>query len=174
ARSPAYSARCPVSVSCFRIPTWTPNQRRTGPRTASSPILITENRARVATHVAFRQRWAHAKAACLVLKMRQRTEKRPILAFARLFAEILFKLVFFVLEIISVGRRLALAGDVRPIAGQAAVELQPLLETLFRIGQGRVGRALGVAHAAVDTFVGIDDKHVLALVEAIHGADFNA
>src|SRR3984957_5182310 len=153
---------------------WTPNQRRTGPRTASSPTLITEIQAGVAVHVAFRQRWAHATVACLVSKMRQRTEKRPILAFARLFAEILFKLVFFVLEIVGVGGSLALAGDVRPVVGQAAVELQPLLQALFRIGQDRVGRALRFTHPAIDAFVGIDDKHVVTLVEAVHGADFNA
>src|SRR5216684_1631682 len=120
---------------------WTPNRRRTGPRTASSPILITEIRSGVAAYVAFRQRWAHAKTACLVSKMRERTEKRPILAVAGVFAEILFKFVFFVLEHVGVGRGLALAGDVRPVAGQAAVELQPLLQTLFRIGQDRVRRA---------------------------------
>src|SRR5258708_7121416 len=153
---------------------WTPNRRRTGLRTASSLTLITEIRAGVATHVAFRQRWAHAEAACLVSKMRERTEKRPILAFAGDFAEILFELVFFVLESVGVSRGLALAGDVRPIAGQATVELQPLLQTLFRIGQDRVGPALRFTHAAVDAFVGIDDKHVIALVEAIHWADFNA
>src|SRR5260370_25399766 len=106
---------------------WTPNRRRTGPRTASSPILITEIRTGVAAHVAFRQRWAHAEAACLVSKMRERTAKRPILAFTRLFAVILFELVFFVLQIVRVGTSLAPAGDVRPIAGKAVVHFQPLL-----------------------------------------------
>src|SRR4029077_16206924 len=174
AHSPVCSIRCLVSVSCFRIPTRTPNQRRTEPRAASSPILITEIWSGVAAYVAFRQRWAHAKAACLVSKMRERTEKRLILAFARFFAEILFEFVFFVLERVGIGGRLALAGDVRPVAGQAAGELQPLLQTLFRIGQDRVGRAFGFTHAAIDAFVWIGEKHVLALVEAIHGANFHA
>src|ERR687898_494259 len=106
--------------------------------------------------------------------MRQRREKRLFLARAGLVREILFKLVFFVLKIIGVGRRLALAGDVRPSGRQAAIELQPLLQALLGVGQDGVGRAFGLADAAVDAFVGIDDQHVLALVEAIHGADFDA
>ncbi len=31
-----------------------------------------------------------------------------------------------------------------------------------------------LADPAVDTFVGMDDEHVLALIEAVHGADFHA
>src|SRR4029453_4925903 len=106
--------------------------------------------------------------------MRQRAEKRLFLARARLVREILFKLVFFVLEIIGVGRRLALAGVVRPRGRRAAIEPQPLLQALLGVGQDGVGRALRLANAAVDAFVGIDNQHVLALVEETHGADFAA
>src|SRR5258708_22572453 len=106
--------------------------------------------------------------------MRKRTEKRLILPRAGLTAEILLELVFFVLEIISVSRRLTLAGDVRPFGRQVATDLEPLLHALLGIRDDRLGWAFGFADAAVDAFVGIDDQHVLALVEAIHGADFNA
>ena len=36
----------------------------------------------------------------------------------------------------------------------------------------RIDRTFWLANPAIDTFVGMDDQHVLALVEAIHGADF--
>ena len=42
------------------------------------------------------------------------------------------------------------------------------------IGHDRLGRALRLADAAVDALVRVDDQHVLALVEAVHGADFDA
>jgi hypothetical protein len=35
-------------------------------------------------------------------------------------------------------------------------------------------RAFGLAHAAIDAFVRMDDQHVLALVEAVHGAHLDA
>src|SRR4029453_1626589 len=35
-------------------------------------------------------------------------------------------------------------------------------------------RAFRLAHAAIDTFVRMDDKHVLTLVKAIDGADLHA
>src|SRR5215470_8300222 len=143
-------------------------------RTAASTDLIPEFSRRVATVVAFRQRSAYANVAWLAQKMLKRTEKRLILPLARVLAEILLVLVFFVLEIIGVGRRLTLAGDVGPVGGHGAVELKPLLQALLGVGQDRVGRAFGLTHAAVDAFVGIDDQHVLALVEAVHGADFDA
>jgi len=37
-----------------------------------------------------------------------------------------------------------------------------------------VDRALRLAHPAIDAFVRVDDEHVLALVEAVHGAHFDA
>ena len=49
--------------------------------------------------------------------------------------------------------------------------LQPGLR---KSGLDYVGGAFGLANAAVDALVGMDDQHVLALVEAVDGADFNA
>src|SRR6266850_199787 len=105
--------------------------------------------------------------------MRQRTENRPILALGGAFAEILFELVLFILESVGIAGGLALAGDVGPPACHRPVELEPLLQTFFGVGQDGVGRAFGFADAAVDAFVRIDDQHVLALVEAVHGADLD-
>ena len=69
-------------------------------------------------------------------------------------------------------------GRLRVMLGQAlrvvAVELQPLLGLGLGVGQDRLDRAFRLAHAAVDALVGVDDQHVLALVEAVHGADLDA
>jgi hypothetical protein len=42
------------------------------------------------------------------------------------------------------------------------------------VGLDRVDRALRLAHPAIDALVRVDDEHVLALVEAVHGAHFDA
>src|SRR3546814_17586093 len=44
----------------------------------------------------------------------------------------------------------------------------------LRIGQSRRGRAFRFAHAAVDALVRVDDQHILALVETVHGANLDA
>jgi hypothetical protein len=38
----------------------------------------------------------------------------------------------------------------------------------------RVDWTFGFAHAAIDAFIRVNHKHVLALVEAVHGAHFDA
>lgn len=52
-----------------------------------------------------------------------------------------------------------------------SVEIEPVLRRLWvGVGKNRLCRAFGNADAAVDAFVGMNDQHVLALVEAVHGA----
>ena len=67
-----------------------------------------------------------------------------------------------------------LGRDVGPLGAVLRVEFEPLLKTIFGIGQDRFSRALGLANAAVDTFVRVDYEHVLAFVEAIYGANLDA
>ena len=50
----------------------------------------------------------------------------------------------------------------------------PLREIALGVGQDRLDRALGLADAAIDAFVGVDDEHVLALVEAVDRAHLDA
>src|SRR5712692_2510009 len=97
-----------------------------------------------------------------------------LFALARLRSEVLLVLVGLVLVGVGVGRRRALARDVRPFHGELGVHLEPLLGLAVRLGPDRLRRALGLAHPAVDAFVRMDDEHVLALVEAIHRADLDA
>jgi len=75
---------------------------------------------------------------------------------------------------LSIRRAVPLHGDVGPGFCILCVELQPSLETLLRIRLDRIGRALGLADAAVDALVRMDHQHVLAFVEAVHGTDFHA
>jgi hypothetical protein len=54
-----------------------------------------------------------------------------------------------------------------------AVEVEPLFERWLSVGDS-VNRAFRLANAAIDAFVGMDDEHVLTVVETVHGADFDA
>jgi len=54
------------------------------------------------------------------------------------------------------------------------IQQQPLLKPCVRVGFYRVYRAFRHADAAVNAFVRVDDEHVLALVETIHGAHLDA
>src|SRR5262249_54003038 len=58
--------------------------------------------------------------------------------------------------------------------GVRTVQLYPFLGTGLRIRDDRVDRAFRLAYPTIDTFVRVDDKHVLAFVEAIDGADLHA
>jgi len=52
--------------------------------------------------------------------------------------------------------------------------LEPFFEAGLGVRLDGVGRTFGFAHPAIDAFVRMDHQHVLALVEAIDGADLNA
>src|SRR5882724_9231410 len=54
------------------------------------------------------------------------------------------------------------------------IQRQPFLKPRLGLGLDRVDRALGLAHPAIDAFVRVNDEHVLALVEAVHGAHLDA
>jgi hypothetical protein len=49
-----------------------------------------------------------------------------------------------------------------------------MLKTGFGIRFDCSNWTFGLAHAAVDTFIGMNDQHVFALVEAINGTDVHA
>jgi hypothetical protein len=54
------------------------------------------------------------------------------------------------------------------------IQRQPFLKPRLGVGLDRVDRAFRLADPAIDAFVRVDNEHVLALVEAVHGAHFDA
>src|SRR5271157_5325141 len=100
----------------------------------------------------------------------QAGQRRCLVALTRLGRKVLFEFALFVPVGVSVLRRGLPDRDIRPLLGILPVEHEPLLEAGVGVGLDRVDRALGLAHAAVDALVGVDDEHVLALVEAIDRA----
>src|SRR4029078_2552532 len=64
--------------------------------------------------------------------------------------------------------------DVWTLLCVLAVELEPLLEARLAVRLDGVDRALPLAHPAADAPLGVDDEHVLALVEAVDRAHRDA
>src|SRR5438128_3828763 len=54
------------------------------------------------------------------------------------------------------------------------IQREPFLKPGFAISLDGIDGAFRFANATVDAFVRMDDEHVLALVEAVHGAHFDA
>src|SRR5882724_10387791 len=54
------------------------------------------------------------------------------------------------------------------------IQRQPFLKPGLAISLDSVNGALRLAYPAIDAFVRMDDQHVLALVEAVHGAHLDA
>ena len=92
---------------------------------------------------------------------------------AWLRAEVLFELVRYGFEFLSVRRGLALHRNVGPLAGELLVQAQPLFQPRLGVRLDGVDRALRFAHAAIDAFVRVDDEHILALIEAVDRADLH-
>src|SRR5437879_19208 len=89
------------------------------------------------------------------------------LTFSRIGTEKLVELAVDALPLIGIGRRIAFARDVRPRRGVLAVDVEPFLGDGLAIGHNGLGGTFRLAYPAIDTFVGVNDEHVLALVEAV-------
>src|SRR5436853_2194045 len=83
----------------------------------------------------------------------------------------MLKLAGFAFPVLVVGRRVALHRDIRPDLRILGIQLDEFLQPRFGVRLDRFDRAFRLAYAAIDAFVRVDDEHVLALVEAVHGAD---
>jgi hypothetical protein len=80
----------------------------------------------------------------------------------------------FTIMFLGVGRCVPLDRDVRPLRSIFRVDGEPLFQTGFCIRLDGFCGAFGFAYAAVDAFIGMNDQHVLALIEAVDGAHLNA
>src|SRR6516165_9598888 len=74
-------------------------------------------------------------------------------------------LVRFAFPVLCIWRRVTLYCDVRPDLRVLSIDLQPLLESRLSVRLDRINRAFRLANTAIDTFIRVDDKHVLALIE---------
>src|SRR5580704_14472628 len=92
----------------------------------------------------------------------------------RIRRKMLIEFVGHPLPLLGVGGGLLFGRDIRPGFGVFRVDRQPLLDAGLGIGLDRVDRAFRLADPAIDAFIGVDDEHIFALLEAIHGADFDA
>ena len=74
----------------------------------------------------------------------------------------------------SRARRLAVGARFRPDLGVFGVEAQPFFESGLGVRLDCIDRAFRLANTAIDAFVRVDDEHILALVEAVHGTHLDA
>src|SRR5450432_42507 len=95
------------------------------------------------------------------------------LTLAGLRAEKLLEFILDALPLIGIRRRVALARDVGPRRRILTVDVEPFLGDRLAIRHDRLGGAFGLAHAAIDALVGMDDEHILAFVEAIDRTDLD-
>src|SRR5580704_4082492 len=102
--------------------------------------------------------------------------RRPPLSVSgsRLRRKIFLELAVYALKLLRFGRRILLLGDIRPTLGILRIYLEPLFQPRLGVRLDGIGRAFGLAHAAIDAFVRMDHQHVVALVEAVYRADFHA
>src|SRR5262245_55271650 len=99
---------------------------------------------------------------------------RASVAGSRVWREEPFELVRNALPILGVGRGLLFDRDIGPGFRVFGVEFQPLLKARLGVRLNRLDRAFRLADTTVDTLVGVDDEHILALVEAVHRTHFHA
>jgi len=97
-----------------------------------------------------------------------------LIALTGVGAEVFSELVGHADKSVGIWRGRLLPRDVGPNRRVLAVEVEPLFKSRFRIRLDSVNRAFRLANATIDAFIGMDDEHILALVEAVHGTDFNA
>ena len=97
-----------------------------------------------------------------------------LVPFAGLRHEIFLKLVGFGHKGVRIGGCRFLGRDIGPSLGILPVHLEPFFEARLRVRLDGVHWAFRLAHPAIDALVGVDHQHIGALIEAIHGANFNA
>ncbi len=86
----------------------------------------------------------------------------------------LLELTRFIFKVIGIRGAFTLARNIRPLLRIFAINLNPFFNVTFRVRKNRLHRAFGLANTAIDTFVRVDDQHVLADVETIDRADLDA
>ena len=102
-------------------------------------------------------------------------DARLAVAITRQFGKVCVELVFFLRPVVGIRRRILAHCDVRPFFGVFRVDRQPFsVRRIFGVRHNGFGGTFWFADATVDTFFRVDDEHVLAFVEAVHWANFDA
>ena len=89
-------------------------------------------------------------------------------------AEMLFKFIGDVPPFVGICRRFALPRDIGPRLGKFSIHIDLFLRTIIRIRMDCLYGAFRLTHPTIDAFIGMDDQHVLTLVEAVHWTYFYA
>ena len=84
------------------------------------------------------------------------------------------ELVRLPLPLLRVRRGRFFDRDIWPESCVFRIERQPFLKPGLAISLDGIDGAFRFANATVDAFLRMDDEHVLALVEAVHGAHLDA
>ena len=84
------------------------------------------------------------------------------------------ELVRLSLPLLPVGRGGFFDLNIWPDFRVFRIQRQPFLEPWFGISLDGIDGTFRFANATVDAFVRMDDEHILALVEAVHGAHSDA
>jgi hypothetical protein len=98
----------------------------------------------------------------------------PSVTFPGFSGKVFFKLAIHSVIIVGVGGRILLDRNIGPFFGIFGVDLKPLLQSGFGIRFDGVDRALRFTDTAIDAFIRMDDQHVLAFVETVDRAYFDA
>src|SRR5215470_16456988 len=77
------------------------------------------------------------------------------------------------LKLLGISRGVFLNRNIWPSLSEFRVEAEPLLQPRLCVGLNCFNRAFRLAYPTVDAFVGMDDEHILALVEAVHRTNFH-
>jgi hypothetical protein len=93
---------------------------------------------------------------------------------APLWRKIFFKFVRDVFPFLGVWRGIVLDRNIRPSLGVLGIDTQPLLDPRLGIRLDRIYRAFRLANPAVNALIGVNDEHVLTLVEAVYWTHFDA
>ena len=86
----------------------------------------------------------------------------------------LFEFVRLAVPFFRICRLLTFHGDVWPFRCVFRVDLEPLFEAWLCVRLNRLRRAFRLTYTTIDAFIWMDDEHVLAFIETVDRADFDA
>lgn len=96
-----------------------------------------------------------------------------LIAFAWIGRKPLFKFVLFLFEGFGFWKRAFFTGDIGPDFGIFHIHFKIFFSLRIAVGDDGLNRAFRFANAAINALIRVDDEGILALIEAINGADLD-